>query len=134
MMMTMKTSTFTSVPIRRERLAVERPHHAAEAGQRRAGHEHADEQPADAVAERLDHLAVLHAGADQQADLGAVEDEQHAAEHDEPDHDGDHAVLLDRRCRRGRTSRAALVGSGIGICEAPQITLISCSATIRPPM
>ena len=60
MMMTMKTSTMTLVAHRGVHvLAVQRPHHAAEAGERRAGHEHADEQPADAIAERLDHLAVL---------------------------------------------------------------------------
>ena len=67
MMMTMKTRTVMSPPMRGVHLlAIERPHHAAEAGQRRAGHEHADEQPADAIAQRLDHLAVLDAGADQQ--------------------------------------------------------------------
>ena len=71
MMTTMNTSTITSMPIAGVSASqVEAPHHAAEAGQRRAGHEHADEQPADVIAERLDHLAVLDAGADEQPDAG----------------------------------------------------------------
>ena len=80
MMTTMNTSTISSLPMpRRAALSRYSPHitppRPASAGAR---HEHADEQPADAIAERLDHLAVLDAGADQKADPGAVENQQHA--------------------------------------------------------
>ena len=69
MITTMKTSTVISPPIAAcDQLLVERPDDAADAGQRRADDEHADEQPADAIAQRFDHLAVFDAGADQQAD------------------------------------------------------------------
>src|SRR5436305_3681371 len=50
--------------LRHDDLLVHSPEAPAEAGECRAGGEHRDEETADAVAEALDHLAVLHAGAD----------------------------------------------------------------------
>ena len=98
MMMTMNTEHQQFAAHRGvDLLAIERPQHAADPGERRAGHEHADEQPVDAVAERLDHFAVLDPGADQQADLGAVEHQHQADEDDEADQRRDDAVFLDRR-------------------------------------
>src|SRR5207249_4314103 len=79
----------------RELLAIERPHHPAEPSERRARDEHADEQPADVVTERLDHFAVLDAGADQKADFRAVEHQQHAGEHHEADDHRNDPVALD---------------------------------------
>src|SRR6478736_6335831 len=58
--------------LRRHDLLVHSPQAPAEAGERGAGREDGDEEAPDAVAEALDHLAVLDAGADQQADLGPV--------------------------------------------------------------
>ena len=68
-------------------LLVEPPHDPAEPGQRRAGHEDDQEQAADAVAERLDHLAVFHPGPDQQADLGVLQDVAHGQKQAEADAD-----------------------------------------------
>ena len=65
--------------------AVERHHRPAQTSKRGAGHEHGHEQPVDAIAERLDHLAILDAGANEQADPGAVEDQHFADEHRKPD-------------------------------------------------
>ena len=53
-----------------------------------------DEEAADAVAERLDHLGILDARPDQQADAGAVEQQLHADEDHEADDDRDDAVAL----------------------------------------
>jgi hypothetical protein len=56
---------------------------------------HDQEQPADAIAERLDHLAVLDPGAHQQADLGVLENVPHGEEQRQADADGDQPVFLD---------------------------------------
>ena len=46
---------------RRQRLPVERPHDAAETRERGSHDEDADEEAADPVAQRLDHLGILDA-------------------------------------------------------------------------
>src|SRR5271168_3689995 len=61
------------------------PHHPAHAGERGAGHEHADEHAADVIAQRLDHLAILDAGANHQSEAGAGEKEMHGQRDREPD-------------------------------------------------
>ncbi|EEF22324.1 conserved hypothetical protein, partial [Ricinus communis] len=104
--------------VRHERLLVQAPHDAAEARQRGAGREDAHEQAADAVAQRLDHLAVLDAGADQEADLRAVQGEEHRGEHDDADDDREQPVFLDGRlaqehgaAQRGRQRQGDLLGA-----------------------
>src|SRR5438477_128546 len=86
------------------------------ASQRRADDEHADEQAADAIAQRLDHLAVLDPGTDQEADSGAIEGGGQRREHDQADDDGEQPVLLDRdladqegAAQRGRPRQRDLV-------------------------
>src|SRR5436190_12262768 len=83
--------------LRGDDLLVHSPEAPAQAGERRAGREHGDEQAPDAVAEAFDHLAVLDAGADQEADLGAVERPEEGREDDQPDRHRDQAQLVDRR-------------------------------------
>src|SRR3984885_9916349 len=51
------------------------PHHAADAGKRGPGHEHANEHAADVITERLDHLAIFDAGAHHKAQPGASEEQ-----------------------------------------------------------
>ena len=77
-------------------LAVQRPHHPAEPGEAGADHEYPQEQPPDAIAERFHHLAVFHAGPDQEADLGAVQNQLNAAKHDQPDQHRQYAVFGNR--------------------------------------
>ena len=97
MMMTMNTEHQQFAAHRGLHLAaIERPQHAAEPRQRRARHEHADEQPVDAIAQRLDHLAVLDARADQEPDPGAVEHDHLREKDDQADDERDDAVFLDR--------------------------------------
>ena len=81
--------------LRHHALLVHAPHHAAQPRQRRAHHEHTDKQAADAVAQALDHLAILHTGADQQAHLGARERPGQQCKHRQPHQHGHHAVFLD---------------------------------------
>ncbi len=82
---------------RRHLLLIPRPGDAADAGERRARDEHADEQAADVEAERLHHLAVLDPGAHQQADARAVQHERDRGEEHEPEHHDGDAIGLDRR-------------------------------------
>ena len=108
-----------SEPIAAVSISRYRPHSTPpETGQRRAGDEDADEEPPDAIAERLDHLAVLDAGADQQADLGAIQHEEHGDEDDQPDGHGEQAVFLDGHvaeqedaAKRRRQRQRDLVGA-----------------------
>ena len=62
-----------------------RPHHPADAGKRGPGHEHADEHPADVIAQRLDHLAILDAGAHHEAEPRAGEEQMHGERYRKPD-------------------------------------------------
>ena len=55
-----------------------------------------EEQPPDAIAERFDHLAVFDTGADQQADLGAVQHQLNATKHDKADQHRQQAVFCNR--------------------------------------
>ena len=55
-----------------------------------------EKQPPDAIAERFHHLAVFHAGADQQPDLGPVQHQLNAGEHDQADQHRQQAVFRDR--------------------------------------
>src|SRR6516165_1359421 len=71
-----------------------RPHHPAGAGERGAGHEHADEHPADVVAERLDHLAILDAGAHHKAKPRAGEEQMHSKCDRKPDEQREQPVGL----------------------------------------
>jgi hypothetical protein len=77
-------------------LLIHRPHRAADAGECRPHHEHADEQTADAKAQSLDHFPVFHAGPHEQTDAGAVEHKGHSDPHDKAENHGHDAVFLDR--------------------------------------
>jgi len=59
--------------LRRDALLIHAPHHPTQAGQSRAADEDANEETAYAIAQAFHHLAVLHTGADQQAQLGAIQ-------------------------------------------------------------
>ncbi|MNI51406.1 hypothetical protein D3C73_1061340 [compost metagenome] len=80
-----------------DRLLVHAPQDAAQPGQHRPSHEHAHEQMADTVAQAFDHFAVFDARADQQPQLGTVQQPQHAAQHQQADSQGNDAEFLDRR-------------------------------------
>jgi hypothetical protein len=107
--------------LRNQVLLEQTPHHAAQAGERAADHEHTDEQLADAVAERLHHLAVLHAGAHQQADLGAAQRPDHAAANTEaPTSTASRRYLLDRRVAQDAASRAAYQAAAMRSARGPR--------------
>ena len=81
--------------MRRDTLLVKPPHHTAQAGQRTADYKDPDEQPFDAVTERLHHLPVLHASANQQANLGAAQRPGQQTKHRQPDPHRQHTVFFD---------------------------------------
>ena len=98
MMTTMNTRIVISPPIAAvTSFLIDGPHDAADAGERGAGDEHADEQPADAIAQRLHHFAVLDAGAHQQADARAVQHQVQRREDREAERHRHQPVHLDRR-------------------------------------
>ena len=94
-------------------MLVQAPHHPAQAGQGRAHHKHAHKQAADAVPQRLDHLAVLHAGANQQTHLGARQRPGQHAKHQRAHGHGDQAVFFDTGfAQQQRTAQALGHGQG----------------------
>ena len=95
-----------------------------------AGDEDADEQAPDAVAERLDHLAVLHAGADQQADLGAGERPAAARRRRRARRRPRSGGTSRPPRRRSGASRAAPRAAAAGSAPGPRSTLISSSPMI----
>src|SRR5271163_1890118 len=73
-----------------------RPHHAAHTGERRAGHEHADEYAPDVIAERLDHLAILDARAHHQSEAGARQKKMHRQRDRKTDAQREQPIGFDR--------------------------------------
>ena len=75
-------------------MLVQAPHHATQTGQCATHHKHADKQAFDAVAQRFHHLAVLHTGANQQANFGAGERPCQERKHCQAHHHRQQAVFF----------------------------------------
>ena len=87
------------------------------------GHEHADEEATDVIAEGLDHFAVLDPGPHQQADAGARRDQMHRSVDCDPEADSEQAIGLDRRAPMKMLPRS-VAGFGERQGSAPQTTMI----------